>query len=123
MRLNDLFGFSEIVVKCTSGEEMYEVANKAISELNATNHSSTVAGIIRDVHRRENMWQHSDFRWVLIRDYLADGIHMFGFNISDDTIYAFPDQIISVEEYFNAFGPQLTVDEQEFSDLFQELVS
>lgn len=29
MLLIDLFGFSEIVVKCTSGEEMYEVANKA----------------------------------------------------------------------------------------------
>ncbi len=122
MLLIDLFGFSEIVVKCTSGEEMYEVANKAKDELDATNHSSTIASVIIHMYTREDIWQNSDYKWIIIRDYSADGIHMFGTTASEAKLYL-SGQIISAEEYFNTFSPQPIMDEQEFSDLFQELVS
>lgn len=127
MLLIDLFGFSEIVVKCTSGEEMYEVANKAKKELNATNHSATIDSVIRHKYTRESVWQNSDYKWITIKDYSADGIHMFGTTASEakasETMLYLSEQIISAEEYFNTFSPQPTMDEQEFSDLFQELVS
>lgn len=122
MLLIDLFGFSEIVVKCTSGEEMYEVADKAKKELNATNHSATIGSVIEHKYTRESVWQNSDYKWIIIKDYSADGIHMFGTTASEAKRYL-SDQIISAEEYFNTFSPQPTMDEQEFSDLFQELVS
>ena len=122
MRLSDLFGFSEIVIECTSGEEMYEVANKAKDELDATNHSSTIACVTGHMYIREDVWQNSDYKWVTIRDYGDDSIHMFGAAASDVGLYL-SDQIISVEEFLSAFSPQPVVDEQEFSDLFQELVS
>lgn len=127
MLLIDLFGFSEIVVKCTSGEEMYEVASKAKKELNATNHSATIASVIGHTFTRESVWKNSDYKWITIKDHSADGIHMFGTTASEakesETRLYLSDQIISAEEYFNAFSPQPTMDEQEFSDLFQELVS
>lgn len=122
MRLSDLFGFFEVVIKCTSGEEMYEVANKAKDELDATNHSSTIACVTRHMYTREDVWQNSDYKWITIRDYGADGIHMFGTIATEANPYL-DGQLISVEEYFNAFNQQPAVDEQEFSDLFQELYS
>lgn len=120
MLLIDLFGFSEILVKCTSGEEMYEVASKAKKELNATNHSATIYSVIEHAYTRESVWQNSDFKWIIIKDYAAYGIHMLGAFASEATPY---DLTISAEEYFNAFSPQPTMDEQEFSDLLQELIS
>lgn len=122
MLLIDLFGFSEIVVKCTAGEEMYEVASKAKKELNATNHSATIASVVGRTFTRESVWKNSDYKWITIKDYSADGIHMFGTTESEAKRYL-SDQIISAEEYFNAFSPQPTMDEQEFSDLLQELLS
>lgn len=64
MLLIDLFGFSEIVVKCTSGEEMYEVASKAKKELNAKNHSVTIASVIGHTFTRESVWKNSDYKWI-----------------------------------------------------------
>ncbi len=122
MLLIDLFGSSEIVVKCTSGEEMYEVASKAKKELNAINRSATIGSVIGHTFTRESVWKNSDYKWITIRDYGADGIHMFGSIASEEASY-FYGQLISAEEYFNTFSPQPTIDEQEFSDLFQELVS
>lgn len=122
MLLIDLFGFSEIVVKCTSGEEMYEVASKAKKELNATNHSATIASVIGHTFTRESVWKNSDYKWITIKYYSAGGIHMFGTTESEAKRYL-SDQIISAEEYFNAFSQQPTMDEQEFSDLLQELLS
>lgn len=122
MLLIDLFSFSEIVVKCTSGEEMYEVASKAKKELNATNHSVTIGSVIAHTYTRESVWQNSDYKWITIKDYGADGIHMFGSIVSEEAPY-FDGQLISAEEYLNTFSPQPIMDEQEFSDLLQELVS
>lgn len=124
MRLIDLFGFYEIVIKCTSGEEMYEVANKAKDELDATNHSVTIARVTERTYTREvreDVWQNSDYKWISIRDCATDGIHMYGIIASEAKRYL-SDQIISAEEYFNTFTPQPTMDEQEFSDAFCELI-
>lgn len=103
---------NSVTIKCTCASEMRTVAIIATEELHAQRDSHTINAVLNG---EDSYWDSSCFKWVRL-------------SLSHDVVWMYGerkcDTYITADEFIAAFDePVQPPSEQEFSDLFQELVS
>lgn len=108
-------GCNSLIIKCTCVDEMRMVASVAIEKLHAIRDSITIDEASRG---NDEFWNSSSHKWVKISSDPYGDILMRGFRPCDTT-----GSHITADEFITAFDdPVQSPSEQEFSDLFQELI-
>lgn len=108
-------GCNSLIIKCTCADEMRMVASVAIEKLHAIRDSITIDEVSRG---NDEFWNSSYHKWVKISSDPYGDILMHGFRPCDTT-----GSHITADEFIAAFDdPVQSPSEQEFSDLFQELI-
>lgn len=122
--IKELFGGNTVIIRCSCAEEVRTVAELAIEVLNARNISDTVDAVLR---HNDFFYETSVYKWVKLNKSCLnpDKVVMSAFIPTRDKQIPKNYAMIYPEDFCVTILKQTTYDlsEEEFSDLFQELVS